>query len=211
MQTLNWYYQRLKVMSSGEIAWRIRSSLRDRTDRILVGHRQHIRKPSAFLNGDGKDEEPEFRLSNTADIVDKQWYDSLLTRANRIVDHRLDFFDLKDKYLGDPIIWNRDHKRDQDTPMTYCASLDYRDVEEAGDCKFVWEPNRHHQLVVLGRAWRLSGDIRFNAAETTTSCSRVFEGPTRPRRGSPMAACQIADLVYSLFVACRRRRSRVGG
>ncbi|MCP4609789.1 MAG: hypothetical protein GY845_13865 [Planctomycetes bacterium] len=103
MQTLNWYYQRLKAMSSGEIAWRIRSSLRDHADRILVGHRQHIRKPSAFLNGDGK--EPEIRVSNSTDIVDKQWYDSLLTRANRIIDHRLDFFDLKDQYLGDLFAW----------------------------------------------------------------------------------------------------------
>ncbi|MCP4609783.1 MAG: heparinase [Planctomycetes bacterium] len=177
MQTLNWYYQRLKFMSSGEITWRIRSSLRDRSDRILVGHRQHIRKPSAFLNGDEKDKEPEFRVSNITDIVDKQWYDSLLTRANRIIDHRLDFFDLKDQYLGDPIVWNRDHKRGQDTPMTYCASLDYRDVEEAGDCKFVWEPNRHHQLTVLGRAWCLSGDIRFANAVVEQLDSWLKQNP----------------------------------
>ena len=84
MQTLDWYYKRFKIMSPGEIVWRIRSSLRNRADRILVGHRQHIRKPSAFLNGDGKDEEPEFRVSNAADIVDKRWYDSLLARPERM-------------------------------------------------------------------------------------------------------------------------------
>ncbi|MBW7992323.1 MAG: heparinase [Planctomycetes bacterium] len=187
MQTLNWYYRRLKVMSSGEIAWRIRSSLRDRADWILVGHRQRIRKSSAYLNGDGKYKGPGFRVSNQAigdkiwlktnDDVDKRWYDSLLARAERITEHRLDFFDMKDKYLGDPIIWNRDHKRDQDTPMTYCASLDYRDVEETGDCKFVWEPNRHHQLVVLGRAWRLSGDIRFASAVAEQLDSWLKQNP----------------------------------
>ncbi len=174
-------------MSSGEIAWRIRSSLCDRADRILVGHRQRRRKPSAFLNGDGRDEGPEFRVSDMAigdkvwlktnDNVAKQWYDSLLARSERIVEHRLDFFDQKDKYLGDPIIWNRDHKRSQDTPMTYCAYLDYRDVEEAGDCKFVWEPNRHHQLVVLGRAWRLSGDIRFANAVAEQLDSWLKQNP----------------------------------
>ena len=135
-------------MSPGEMAWRIRSSLRDRADRILVGHRQRIRKPSLFLNGDGKDEGPGFRVSDMAigdkawlktnDDVGKQWHDSLLARAERIVEHRFDFFDLKDKHLGDPIIWNRDHKRGQNTPMTYCAYLDYRDVKKVGDCKFVW-------------------------------------------------------------------------
>jgi len=106
-----------------------------------------------------------------------QWYDSLLVRAERIAEHRLDFFDLKDKYLGDPIIWNRDHKRGQDTPMTYSASLDYRDVNVAGDCKFVWEPNRHHQLVVLGRVWRLSGDIRFAKAVAEQLNSWLRQNP----------------------------------
>jgi len=167
-------------MSSGEIAWRMCSLFRDRADRILVGHRQRIRKPSAFLNGDGKTEGPGFRVCDIAvgrgrgegekvgreegDKIGREEgdrYDSLLTRAERIAEHRFDFFDLKDKHLGDPIAWNRDHKRGQDTPMLYCPSLDYRDVEKVGDCKFVWEPNRHHQLVVLGRAWSLSGDVRF--------------------------------------------------
>ena len=31
----------------------------------------------------------------------------------------------------------------------------------AGDCKLVWEPNRHHQLVVLARAWRTTGERRY--------------------------------------------------
>ncbi len=174
-------------MSPKEIAWRIRSKLQDHADRILVSHRQQRRKPSVFLNGDGSNDASEFRVSdmavgenerpNPAGIVDKRWYDSLLARAERIVEHRLDFFDLKDKYLGDPIIWNHDHKRGQDTPMTYCAFLDYRDVEEAGDCKFVWEPNRHHQPVVLGRAWCLSGDIRFANAVVEQLDSWLNQNP----------------------------------
>ena len=187
MQTLDWYYRRLKVMSPGEIAWRMRSLLRDRADQFLVSRRQRMRKPLVFLNGEGNDEGQGFRVSDivagdrewlkTNDDIDKRWYDSLLARAERIAEHQLDFFDQKDKYLDDPIIWNRDHKRGQDTPMTYCASLDYRDVEEVGDCKFVWEPNRHHQLVVLGRAWRLSGDIRFANAVAEQLDSWLKQNP----------------------------------
>lgn len=174
-------------MTPWEITWRIYSSFRDYADRVLVSHRQRTRKPSAFLDVKNKDKLPKFRVSNMpvgdkswlklADTVDKRWHDSLLSRAERIAKHRLDFFDQKDKFLGDPIIWNRDHKRGQDTPMTYCASLDYRDVEEAGDCKFVWEPNRHHQLVVLGRAWRLSGDIRFANAVAEQLDSWLHQNP----------------------------------
>ena len=124
MQTLDWYYRRLIVMSPSEIALRIRSSLRDHTDKLLAGRRQHVRKPSVILNGDGSEAGPGFRVSNmavgdktrlnTSAGVYKQWYDSLIARAGQVADHRLSFFDQKDKHLGDPIIWNRDHKRGQD-------------------------------------------------------------------------------------------------
>ena len=187
MQTLDWYYRRLRVMSLGEIAWRIRSSVRDRADRFFVCRRQRVRKPSVILNGDGREEGPGFRVIDLAPGFRKdnkkrgkeevEWYDFLMAKAEQIAGHRLDLFDLKDKHLGDPIIWNQDHKRGQDTPMVFSAALDYRDVREAGDCKFVWEPNRHHQLVVLGRAWRLSGDIRFANAVAEQLDSWLKQNP----------------------------------
>ena len=187
MQTLDWYYRRFKVMTPGEIAWRMWSSLRDRGDRLLVSCRQQLRNPAVFLNGDGCEEGPGFRVCDMAvgdrawlkanDDIGNRWYDSLLARAEQIAEHRLDFFDLKDKHLGNPIVWNRDHKRGQDTPMIFSAALDYRDVQEAGDCKFVWEPNRHHQLVVLGRAYRLSGDIRFAHAVAEQLDSWLKQNP----------------------------------
>jgi hypothetical protein len=171
MQTLDWYYHRLKTMSPVEIAWRTQSFLRDHTDRFLIRRRQRLRKSSVFLNGDDQSPGPGFHVSDIAvgdkaklsinDGTEQKRYDSLIDRAERIVEHKLDIFDLKDKYLGEKINWNYDYKQKQDTPLVFSPSLDYRDVEEAGDCKFVWEPNRHHQLVVLGRAYRAGGDIRY--------------------------------------------------
>ncbi len=187
MQTLDWYCRRLKAMSPGEIAWRLRSSLRDRVDRLFLRRRQQAREPATFLNGDTGQAWPDFRVcdrtvgeaaeSERCNRLERTWQDALLDRAEEIVSHRLSFFDLTDKYLGDPIVWNRDHKRDQDTPMTFCPALDYRDVGEAGDCKFVWEPNRHHQLVVLGRAYRVSGDIRFAQAVAEQLDSWLQQNP----------------------------------
>ena len=162
MQTLNWYYNRLKAMSPGEIAWRVRSSLRDRADRTLVSHRQKLRDPVAIFNGEGGDIKTGFHVSDL--VIEEKQHDSLLDRARKIVENRLTFFDLENAHLGDPIIWNRDHKRGQDTPMVFSPSLDYRDVKETGDCKYVWELNRHHQFVVLARAYRISGDVRFAQA-----------------------------------------------
>ncbi len=185
MQTLDWYYRRVRVMTAGEIAWRMQSSVRDRADRFLVCRRQRLRKPSAILNGNGSDVghgvcdgAVGFGKDNKKGGREEgEWYDSLMAKAEQIAEHRLDFFDLQGKHLGDPIIWNRDHKRGQDTPMIFSAALDYRDVNEAGDCKFVWEPNRHHQLVVLGRAYRASGNIRFANAVAEQIDSWLKQNP----------------------------------
>ena len=174
MQALHWYYKRFKAMSADEIVWRVRSSLRDRADRFIIRRRRKIRKLSAILDGDGRDSGPGFSVCDTLvgekasfwpeDKNKRQWYYALLSRADRISRHQLSFFDLKDRHLGDPIVWNRDHKHKQRTPMVFSPSLDYRDVKKAGDCKYVWEPNRHHHLVVLGRAYRVSGDIKYAQA-----------------------------------------------
>jgi hypothetical protein len=173
-------------MPPGEIAWRMRSSLRDYADRLWVSRRQRLRPLSAVLNGDGSDT-PGFRVSklpvggwaggNGAGNVERAWLDALIGRAEKIAQHRLSFFDLEDQYLGDPVAWNRDHKRGQDTPMVFSPALDYRDVNEAGDCKFVWEPNRHHQLVVLGRAYRATGDARFARAVAEQLDSWLRQNP----------------------------------
>jgi hypothetical protein len=171
MQNLNWYYNRLKAMSPSEVIWRMQSCLRDNTDRLLVKRRQQSRTLSALLNGDGESTEPGFCVTDINKKTETGGNKSILARAEMIAENRLSFFDLKDKFLGDPIIWNRDHKIGKDTPTTFSSSIDYRDIKETGDCKYVWEPNRHHQLVVLARAYCLSKDERFakTAAEQIES------------------------------------------
>jgi len=186
MQTVQWYYRRLRTMSAGEIAWRVRSSLDDRVDQFLVTRRKRPRRLSAVSDGDDP-RTPGFHVCDQpvaekarsweASDVGPTRYDALIERAEKIAQHRLTFFDLKEQYLGDPIRWNRDHKRGQDTPMIFSPALDYRDVEVAGDCKFVWEPNRHHQLVVLGRAYRAGGDVRFARAVAEQLDSWLRQNP----------------------------------
>jgi hypothetical protein len=92
------------------------------------------------------------------------WRTSLVARAEAIAANRLSFFDLADAHLGEPVQWNRDHKLGLDTPMGFAPGIDYRDARVSGDCKFVWEPSRHHQLVVLGRAYRVTDDSRYARA-----------------------------------------------
>lgn len=151
-----------------EVAWRVASELRDLADRgrIAAGWLP----PAPKIEGAAG---PPFRVSDVAvgewaapgaGAAERRWLERLRTQAGAIARHRLSFFDLEERHLGDPIDWNRDHKSGRAAPLGFAASIDYRDFSVTGDAKFVWEPSRHHQLVVLGRAYRASGDRRFAEA-----------------------------------------------
>ena len=187
MQSIAWYYSRLTSMSPAEIAWRLKGPVRDVCDRVLLGWRRRPRELAEVVSGNG-DGRCGLDLASVAggewasiDATgagfEESWRGELLACADAIAAGRLSFFDLEDRYLGDPIDWHRDHKRDRPTPRGFAAKIDYRDVEEAGDCKYVWEPNRHHQLVVLGRAYRVSGDARYAEAVVEQLGSWLEQNP----------------------------------
>src|SRR5690606_25392334 len=46
-------------------------------------------------------------------------------------------------------------------PLVFGKTLNYRDEQQVGDIKYLWEPSRHAQLVTLAQAWHLSGDERY--------------------------------------------------
>lgn len=87
-----------------------------------------------------------------------------IRQADRIAENRLSFFNLQDRYLGDPIDWNDDHESGKEAPLGFAPSIDYRNFSVTADAKLVWEPNRHHHPVVLGRAYRATGDARYAVA-----------------------------------------------
>src|SRR5262245_31002759 len=115
---------------------------------------------------------PGFRVSDvdvaewasTERDEEREWRRRLIARAERLLRHRLSMFNLVDADVGDPIDWNRDHESGRRTPLRFAPLIDYRDYRVAGDAKVVWEPNRHHHLVVLGRAYRATGEDRYAAA-----------------------------------------------
>ena len=81
--------------------------------------------------------------------------------ADRIAAGRLDVFALADADLGDPPRWNRDPKTGIEAPLVFGKHLDYRDPACVGDIKYLWEPNRHLQLVTLAQAWALTREPRY--------------------------------------------------
>lgn len=85
-----------------------------------------------------------------------------IARADRILDGRLEVFDIEYLYQGTPQ-WNRDPKTGRVAPSVFGKTLDYRDEAQVGDIKYLWEPNRHLHLVPIAQAYRLTGDARYLA------------------------------------------------
>ncbi|MEO7813370.1 MAG: alginate lyase family protein [Usitatibacter sp.] len=57
--------------------------------------------------------------------------------------------------------WNQDPKTGIEAPLAFGKELDYRDAELVGDCKYLWEVNRHQHLVTLAQAYVLSGEAKY--------------------------------------------------
>lgn len=178
MQPLIWYVRRLRGMSVDEIAWRIRAMMRDTGDRARF---------AAGLIPDPviAQAEPGFRVTDlkpgewkaTANAQEGAWRDAVVLASKELLHHSFSFFDLVRRNLGNPIDWNRDHSSGKAAPRAYSQSIDYRDFQSTGDCKLVWEPNRHHQLVVLARAYRATGERQYAEAVVAQLQSWLDQNP----------------------------------
>jgi hypothetical protein len=159
-------------MSAGELAWRAAGRLRDAQLWGRLALRLEPRPRACAPAAAGTSADPGFRVCDVRvgewarpeSDEEKAWRDRLVSEADRVARHRLSFFGLVDADLGDPIDWNRDHESGRKAPLRFAPLVDYRDYRVAGDAKVVWEPNRHHHLVVLGRAYRGTGDVRYASA-----------------------------------------------
>ena len=89
---------------------------------------------------------------------------SVLDAADRVIAGRYDVFALEDVDLGSPPRWNRDPKTGIEAPLDFGKTLDYRDPRRVGDCKYLWEPNRHLHLVTLAQAYALTSQLCYAVA-----------------------------------------------
>jgi hypothetical protein len=186
MQSPTWYFRRLRSMSPAEVAWRVKTAVRDAADRYRVasGRFGPARTPDPQAQGTHvtfTDAAPGAWSAVTPGSREAEWRHALTTQADEIARGRLSFFHLTGVDLGTPIDWNRDHECGKRVPLDFAPSIDYRVHATAGDAKLVWEPNRHHQLVVLGRAYRATGDARYAAAAVDQLTSWIDQCP--PGRG----------------------------
>ncbi|MDX2199855.1 MAG: alginate lyase family protein [Phycisphaerae bacterium] len=170
MQTFSWYWRRLRAMTPAEVLWRIESRAQDTWGALresAIRKRAEERGPALARSFRAQKRVPLLCAAVTGDggaslpCVDR---DTLLERANEVCAGRLALMGGLVCELGDPPRWNFDPHHNRATPMGYAPRIDYRDVRESGDCKWVWEASRHAHLGLLGRAYRTSGDLKYAEA-----------------------------------------------
>ncbi|MGK0336537.1 MAG: hypothetical protein ACJAYE_000147 [Candidatus Azotimanducaceae bacterium] len=160
MAKIFWYINRLQMMSAGEIAWRIRMLLADIAEsiRVLFGI-----VPEAPQNAWPSSTEKFYIPLQDSELPD-HWKASLMSQANSILQGELTYFSHIKKFVGNPPKWRTDHAAEIEGPLNLIQFVNYRDFNNFGDCKEVWEPNRHHHLVVLSRAFFVTKDEKYAEA-----------------------------------------------
>ncbi|MCD4690919.1 heparinase II/III family protein, partial [bacterium] len=76
-----------------------------------------------------------------------------------------------------PPRWLVDPSAGGEWPADYWAELDFRFQDGLDDPRYVWELNRQHELVTLGRAFVLTGDDRYATAVWASMRSWVDQNP----------------------------------
>ncbi len=146
---LAWKLNRLRCMSAAEIAHRVVKAGAMRAERwgfvpCVVPKADLTRVAAPWIHASVK--------------VDPAPY---IAAADRVMEGRFDVFAMENVVLGTPPRWNRDPKTGIEAPLEFGKQLDYRDSTRVGDCKYLWEPNRHLHLVTLAQACALTGDMRY--------------------------------------------------
>ncbi len=149
---LAWKLNRLRCMTPAEIGHRVVKTAAMHIERLGLA-RTSVPAPDLARRA-----KPWIHLDARVDPA------PYVAAAERIDAGRLDVFALADVDLGRPPRWNRDPKTGIEAPLAFGKQLDYRDPALVGDIKYLWEPNRHLQLVTLAQAWRLTGEERFARA-----------------------------------------------
>lgn len=146
---LMWYWNRLCRMSILEIGYRAGQILllqiqkRGFATASVVAEPNLATRPRPFIPRDQ-------RVS----------VDRYTAAADRYLAGNLPIFAGNFAYQDLPS-WNTDPKTGRVAPLVFGKTLNYRDNDIVGDIKYLWEPNRHLQLVTLAQAYHLTGEQRY--------------------------------------------------
>jgi hypothetical protein len=164
-------------------------------------------------------------LNSTVAAIKHSFPDSIeqsRLEAEAILDHRITLFG-RNVDLGPKIDWHRDPKADARWPLNHFTRVALV-IGHGADVRVVWELNRLHHLVTLGRAYLLTNDERYTEEFLLQLASWYEDNPPRfgvnwtvameagiravniiaaleMFRGSPNASDQAIELILKMLLA----------
>ncbi len=147
LKGLSWYWSRLTCMSPSEILFRIRKTTYMQTQRLGFLTVKDVPPADLSVNTNNF-----IHLPNDLDI------ESYVQAAERVKAGNIAIFALDNANLSETPCWNKDPLSGTVAPLSFGKTLNYRNNDIVGDIKYLWEPNRHLQLVTLAQAYYLTQD-----------------------------------------------------
>ncbi|HEB26586.1 MAG TPA: alginate lyase family protein [Porticoccus sp.] len=139
--TLTWLINRLKLMSAGEIAHRLRVTLASRIERSALG---------AGWQPQPKAEVTIFPALLEMNALDLGQLPDHQAATDKLLTGSIDLFEYRDLPIGWPINWHKDPLSGVESPaQQYGKGIDYRDDAQVGDIKVLWELGRQQFLVPI--------------------------------------------------------------
>jgi hypothetical protein len=105
----------------------------------------------------------------------------VLAAAESICRGHFDLLGYRALSFGDPVDWHLDPVSGRRAPLVHWSQLDPLDPSRVGDCKVIWELNRHQWLIILGQAYRVTRDERY--AEVFATVIRGWQRANPPALG----------------------------
>lgn len=161
IRKINWIFRRASIMPYKEYIYRCKRLIYNIVDCFLLKHgkqfqpdvfspKVHDLRKSIFFNIH-KD------INKILPVIHKK---KCISEADQILHNRYSFFELGDEFLGNNINWNFDYKNKVVFPLKYplWGSHQFRQI---GDLKYVYEINKHQELVRLAQAYTLTLDRKY--------------------------------------------------
>ena len=173
MNKIKWYINRFSLMSPLEVSYRMKEEIRARIEFIQINKSIHI--PSVNTRDirwyfDFEGEEKVIR-SFRENI---NWKEE---KAQKLLNHKFTFFSFEDANFGESINWHKDYKNDREAPLKFSKFINYRDFEEVGDIKYIWEINRHQHLISLSKAYYLTKREEYKKEVVTQILDWIEKNP----------------------------------
>lgn len=146
---IQWTLTRLRAMSPAEVGFRVGRKIQGTVERAGIG----LARPSSPMGRCGK--------SWLAQLPRRFEIERYRRAADRILDGFFEVLSLRAAHLGFPPRWNVDPRTGVEAPLVFGKHLNYRDPGLVGDVKYLWEFNRHYELVTLAQAYHLTGEKRY--------------------------------------------------